>query len=147
MATRTNALDALPVAVHGAAQSRQSPLELARFESVLDAADAAVAASLYARRAASVAVVERGEGESADASLNAVLAAIGAITNVPTVPTSMDSKLELVRWTLTTIKDWRDLSVRAGVNRVASAGMDPEHVDACMVLVRALNATLEAGGA
>lgn len=141
MVTGPATLRALPVAVHSASRARRSPTELARFEEVVDATDAAVASSMHARRAASAATGTQTEGEAA-AALGAVLAAIGAITNASVVPSATETKRELVQWTLTTIKEWRDASAQFRV-----PGPDPGIADpaACMELVHRLNARL--GGA
>jgi hypothetical protein len=137
MATCTQTLHALPVAVHSASRVRQGAADLARFEAVVDATDAAVASSKRARRAALAAADTRTEGETTDA-LSAVLAAIAAVTNAATVPPATGTKRELVRWTLTTIKDWREVSERTHPS-AAPPGMDP---GACMELVARLNGIL-----
>ena len=141
MVTGPTNLCALPVAVHSASHARCSPTELARFEEVVNATDAAVASSMHARRAASAATGTQTEGEAV-AALSAVLGAIGAITNAGVVPPTTQTKRELVRWTLTTIKEWRDTSVQ-----FQAPGPDPGITDpaACMELVHRLNAHL--GGA
>lgn len=139
MVTKPVTLQALPVAVHTASHARQSGDELARFEEIVDAADAAVASSMHARRVASATVTERPEGEAAEA-LHAVLTAVAAITNAETVPTPTDSKRELIRWTLTTLQTWREQ--RCERRLPAASGMDH---GACMELVARLN--LAMGGA
>ena len=106
MATYTP-LNALPIAVHTAAQGRLNNNDVVQFESVLDAADAAVAASMAARRTAGLQARAAGtedSGESAEA-LHAVLTAVAAITSATSVPDTCTSKRELVRWTLATIKE------------------------------------------
>lgn len=140
MTTRSETLRALPVTVHTASHARQSVADLQRFETLVDATDAAVASSMHARRVASAAPATRTEGETAD-TLGAVLAAVGAITNAPAVPPTTASKRELVSWTLSTIKTWHD-ATRATKTQIDPGIRDP---GACMELVHRLNAQL--GGA
>lgn len=142
MTTCDSTLHALPVAVHSASRARQNTAELARFETVVDATDAAVASSKRARSVACAATppLEGASNETAEA-LSAVLAAVGAITNAPIVPAVTESKRELVRWTLSTIKEWHDTTHTTKI-QVDPGIRDPA---ACMELVHRLNAHL--GGA
>jgi hypothetical protein len=146
MTTEPDTLCTLPVVVHAASLPRQSAADLARFEAVANATDAAVASSMCARRVAASSTTTLCEGEACEA-LRALLEAIGAITNAEVVPQHTESKRELVRWTLCTIRDWNNAGARARVNsgRATSPNLDPAQTGACMELVGRLNAALGGG--
>lgn len=141
MISEFDALRALPVAVHTASAARQSATDIAKFEAMVGATDAMVASSMRARRLTTALYVSRCEGGQ-DETLAAVLAAIGAITNANTVPPPTDSKRDLVKWTLTTIRDSNEESARAPSGHAPYAGMGPDQAGACMELIGNLNSLL-----
>ena len=143
-------LDTLPVAVHNAAtQPRLCTNEMARFEAVLDAVDAANDAAMRSRAA-----FDRPEltAEDAQTKLQAVLYGVRAVCTTcsrwdPEAPPSVDAPLkELVRWTLNAITVSRNGSVREVAERNLAPGMQPEHVAQAMELMRRLNGVLGGGG-
>lgn len=143
-------LDTLPVAVHNAAtQPRLCTNEMARFEAVLDAVDAANGAALRGR-----APFERPEltAEDAQTKLQAVLCSVRAVCTTssrwdPASPPGVDASVkELVKWTLDAITDARTGSMNAIAERNLAPGMRPEHVAQATELMQRLNRALGGGG-
>ena len=143
-------VDTLPVAVHNAAtQPRLRTNEMARFEAVLDAVDAANSAALRSRPA-----LDRPEltAEDAQTKLRAVLYGVHAVCTTcsrwdPAPPPSVDAPLkELVKWTLDAICDARTGSMQAIAERNLAPGMRPEQVAAATELMQQLNRVLGGGG-
>jgi len=138
-------LRSLPVAVH-AAPPRACDADAARFEAVLNAADAAVVASLAAQRGAGAAGSAATDSDDADARLCAVLEAVSSATDGRTPPPASAGRAELVHWTVGAITTLRMGAVHAEARRVTRAqGIDPGQIAACYELICKLNTAM--GGA
>jgi hypothetical protein len=132
-------MDTLPVKVHDATQARVSASELQRFETILDAADAACGAGPQYRRSV------RGydlPADDAEGKLNVVLGTVYALCGGALPPAVDASKNELLTWTTNSIVDARKAAVHAVAANNLVPGMDPEHVAEHMELVRKLNRSL-----
>ena len=92
MTTSSSLLRSLPVTVHGRPSTRMSDDELVRFESVLDAADCAVAAAMQTRVLPTLPSSESGTLEV----LHALVETISAVTNSD-APSTL-SKRAVIAW-------------------------------------------------
>jgi len=141
-------MNTLPVTVHTPTLSRRSSVaDLARFETVLDAADGAVAACMQSR----VAAISPPPGDGTPAaelweSLHAVLGAVAAASHTSIqAPLPTASKSELVTWTLLSITNTRNEAVRVATEKNVVPGMDSNHVATCMELMMRLNQAMGGG--
>lgn len=135
-------LHALPVVSHTARETRMSPVDIMRFEAVLDATDSAVAACMEARALAERRLDEpTPDGYEATAALEATLQAISAATDT-SCPLASISKGEIVQWTIKSILSMRETAVRDATRHNLAPGVDPAHIAKCMDLISALHQRL-----
>lgn len=139
-------LETLPVAVHAdTAASRLCMVEMRRFETVLDAADAAVAIGLATQggqEPPGAAVEPEGDGDGSDpkAGLRAVLETISAATDGRPLPPLAAGNAALVRWTVDAVATQRGAG---SARRAAKRGLDSTRIEACYELICKLNDALE----
>lgn len=136
-------MDTLPVVVHSATLPRVDAAQVARFETILDAADAAVAAALQWRSRGSE---EGPAADSAEQSLRVVLAAICATCDGAAPPDTGASQRELLKWTVDSITNARDTAVGHVANNGIVRGIPPAHVEVTMELMGRLNQAMGGGG-
>ena len=137
-------MDTLPVVVHSATLPRVDAAQVARFETILDAADAAVAAALQWRSRGSD--LDRASTDSAEQSLRVVLAAICATCDGVAPPDIGASQRELLKWTVDSITNARDTAVGHVANNGIVRGIPPAHVEVTMELMGRLNQAMGGGG-
>lgn len=133
----------LPVAVHAdTASSRLCVVEMRRFETVLDAADAAVAIGLATQCGQPQGADDEpeGGGDDAKASLRAVLEAVSAATDGRPLPSLAAGNAALVRWTVDAVATQRRPEA---ARRGAKRGLDSDRIEACYELICKLNDALE----
>jgi len=137
-------LPSLSVAAHTTRETRMSPVDLMRFETLLDATDSAVSACMEARALAERRLDEpTPDGYEATAALEATLQAISAATGAR-CPQASINKGELVQWTIKSILSMRETAVRDATRHNLAPGVDPKHVAKCMDLISALHERLGA---
>ena len=116
-------------------------MQLARFESILDAADAALEVALERRGHRSSPPADNAEG-----NLQLVLATVYATCEGAGPPPQGDaSQNELLTWTVQAITNARNNAVRATAAKGSVPGMDPQHVETCMELMQKLNQVMGGG--
>lgn len=129
-------MDTLPVVVHSATQPRVDTTNVARFETILDAADAAVAAAIKWRARGAQ---ETQPPDTAEGNLRVVLAAICATCDGAAAPDTDASQRDLLKWTVESITNARDTAVRNATGPGLVRGIAPEKVEACLELIGRLN--------
>ena len=129
-------MDTLPVVVHSATQHRVDTTNVARFETMLDAADAAVAAATKWRARAAQATQAP---DTAEGNLRVVLAAICATCDGGAAPDADASQRDLLKWTVESITNARDTAVRNAAGPGLVRGIAPEKVGTCLELISRLN--------
>ena len=139
-------MDTLPVAVHNHATTpRVTHAELARFEAVLDAADAAceAAAQSHHLRSAPAPPDDRTAQSNLQVMMATVHALCGGAGGAPPPPNATHK--QLIKWTTDSINESRRTAVRAVAQHNLAPGMQPEQVAVAMELMQRLNGVLGGG--